>query len=559
MAGLRVLLCLGALLARQGSAGLRLLLNPSRANLSVGPNSEVLPGIHPDLEAVAIGEVHDNVTLHCGSVSGSRGLVTWYRNDSEPAFLVSSNSSLPPAAPRFSLEDAGALRIEALRLEDDGNYTCQEVLNETHWFPVQLRVASGPAYVEVNISATGTLPNGTLYAARGSQVDFNCCSAAQPPPEVEWWIQTQGIPEFLGKNLSANSFTLMLMSQNLQGNYTCSATNVLSGRQRKVTTELLVYWPPPSAPQCSVEVSSESTTLELACNWDGGYPDPTFLWTEEPGGTIMGNSKLQTLSPAQLSEGKKFKCVGNHILGPESGASCVVQISSPLLPSQPMRTCFMGGNVTLTCEVSGANPPARIQWLRNLTQPAIQPSSHYIITQQGQSSSLTIHNCSQDLDEGFYYCRAENLVGVRAANIWLSVKEPLNIGGIVGTVVSLLLLGLAVVSGLMLYYSPAFWWKGGSTFRGQDMGDVMVLVDSEEEEEEEEEKEEEKEDVAEEVEQETNETEELPKGISKHGRIHRVTALVNGNLDHMGNGFQEFQDDSDGQQSGIVQEDDKPV
>jgi hypothetical protein len=95
--------------------------------------------------------------------------------------------------------------------------------------------------VEVNISATGTLPNGTLYAARGSQVDFNCCSAAQPPPEVEWWIQTHSIPEFLGKNLSANSFTLMLMSQNLQGNYTCSATNVLSGRQRKVTTELLVY------------------------------------------------------------------------------------------------------------------------------------------------------------------------------------------------------------------------------------------------------------------------------------------------------------------------------
>lgn len=393
MAGLRVLLCLGALLARQGSAGLQLLLNPSRANLSVRPNSEVLPGIHPDLEAVAIGEVHDNVTLRCGSASGSRGLVTWYRNDSEPAFLVSFNSSLPPAAPRFSLEDAGALRIEALRLEDDGNYTCQEVLNETHWFPVRLRVASGPAYVEVNISATGTLPNGTLYAARGSQVDFNCCSAAQPPPEVEWWIQTHSIPEFLGKNLSANSFTLMLMSQNLQGNYTCSATNVLSGRQRKVTTELLVYWPPPSAPQCSVEVSSESTTLELACNWDGGYPDPTFLWTEEPGGTIMGNSKLQTLSPAQLLEGKKFKCVGNHILGPESGASCVVKLSSPLLPSQPMRTCFVGGNVTLTCEVSGANPPARIQWLRNLTQPAIQPSSHYIITQQGQSSSLTIHNC----------------------------------------------------------------------------------------------------------------------------------------------------------------------
>ena len=40
----------------------------------------------------------------------------------------------------------------------------------------------------------------------------------------------------------------------------------------------------------------------------------------------MGNSKLQTLSPAQLLEGKKFKCVGNHILGPESGVSCVVKL-----------------------------------------------------------------------------------------------------------------------------------------------------------------------------------------------------------------------------------------
>ena len=92
--------------------------------------------------------------------------------------------------------------------------------------------------------------------------------------------------------------------------------------------------------------------------------------------------------------------------------------------SQPMTTCFVGGNVTLTCLVSHANPPARIQWLRNLTQPeaTIQPSSRYVITQQDQSSSLTIHNCSQDLDGGFYFCRAENPVGVRAVDIWLSVK-----------------------------------------------------------------------------------------------------------------------------------------
>ncbi|XP_077622148.1 V-set and immunoglobulin domain-containing protein 10 isoform X1 [Crocuta crocuta] len=529
----QVLVCLGVLLARWVAAG---------------------------LEALVIGEVHENVTLHCGNISGPRGLVTWYRNDSEPVFLLSSNSSFRPAEPRFSLANASSLRITALTLQDEGNYTCREVLNETWWFQVWLQVARGPYEVEVNISSTGVLPNGTLYAARGSQVNFSCSSSSRPPPMVEWWFRApDSSPEPFGNNLAVSSFTLLLMSQNLQGNYTCLARNVLSGRRREATTELLVYSPPPAAPQCRAEMSQRQLTLQLTCRWDGGYPDPDFLWTEEPEGVAVGTSRLgvETLNQSQLSDGKKFKCVGSHIVGPELGASCVVQIRSPSLASEPMKTCFVGGNVTLTCQVSGAYPPAEILWLRNLTQPevVIRPNGHYLITQNGQSSTLTIRNCSQIPDEGYYVCRAENPVGVREVDIWLSVKEPLNIGGIVGTIVSLLLLGLAIISGLMLYYSPVFCWKVGNTFRGQDMGDVMVLVDSEEEEVEEEDAAEDEE----EEEEEADEREELPKEIHKHGHIHRVTALVNGNVDWTGNGLQALQDDSSEEQSDIVQEEDRPV
>uniref|UniRef100_A0A8C0PEF7 Ig-like domain-containing protein n=1 Tax=Canis lupus familiaris TaxID=9615 RepID=A0A8C0PEF7_CANLF len=421
--------------------------------------------------------------------------------------------------------------------------------------------AGGPYEVEVNISSTGALPNGTLYAAKGSQVDFSCNSSSRPPPMVEWQFQApDSSTETFGNNLTASCFSLLLMSQNLQGNYTCLATNMRSRRQRKVTTELLVYFPPPSAPQCWAEMSQGSLMLQLTCRWDGGYPDPDFLWTEEPGGVVVGMSKLgvKMLNQSQLSDGKKFKCVGSHIVGPELGASCVVQIRSPSLLSEPMKTCFVGGNVTLTCQVSGAYPLAKILWLRNLTQPevVIRPNGHYLITQDGQSSTLTIRNCSQVVDEGYYVCRAENPVGVREVDIWLSVKEPLNIGGIVGTIVSLLLLGLAIISGLLLYYSPVFCWKVGNTFRGQDMGDVMVLVDSEEEEEVEEENAAEEE---EEEEEEANEGEESPEEIPKHGHIHRVTALVNGNVDWMANGLQALQDNSSEEQSDIIQEEDRPV
>nr|KAF6404379.1 V-set and immunoglobulin domain containing 10 [Molossus molossus] len=203
----QVLLCLGALLARWVAAG---------------------------LEAVVIGEVHENITLHCGNISGTRGPVTWYRNDLEPTFLLSSNSSLLPAKPRFSLVNASSLHIEALSLQDEGNYTCREVLNETRWFRVWLQVASGPYQVEVNISTAGKLPNGTLYTTKGSQVDFSCTSSSRPPPMVEWWFQApESRIEFFGSNLTVSCFTLLQMSRNLQGNYTCLARNTLSRRHRK--------------------------------------------------------------------------------------------------------------------------------------------------------------------------------------------------------------------------------------------------------------------------------------------------------------------------------------
>lgn len=105
-----------------------------------GSNSLTFPCA--GLEAVVIGEVHENMTLPCGNISETRGLVTWYRNDSEPIFLLSSNSSRPPAKPRFSLVNASSLHIEALSLQDEGNYTCWEALNETRWFQVWLQVAS---------------------------------------------------------------------------------------------------------------------------------------------------------------------------------------------------------------------------------------------------------------------------------------------------------------------------------------------------------------------------------------------------------------------------------
>ncbi|XP_074062036.1 V-set and immunoglobulin domain-containing protein 10 [Macrotis lagotis] len=509
----------------------------------------------PETKAVFIGEEQENITVPCSNTSDPGGLVSWYRNKPEATFLLSSNTTLPPES-RYSLVNASSLHITGLDPQDEGNYTCQEETLGGHLeHKVQLLVASGPIQININISPTGIHPNGSFFVAKGSMVTFNCSSSSHPPPMVEWSFQSPGAnsKRFDSNKENFSSFVLYDMSPTYQGNYTCMATNMLSKRVQTVTSELLVYYPPTSAPRCWAETADLGSMLQLICQWSGGYPDPVFLWTEEPRSLILGNSSsgVETLNRSQLSDGKMFKCIGNHIV--ESGmmgANCIVQINGPTLQSEPLKTCFLGGNVTFTCQVSGANPKAKISWLRNLTQPEeeILPSSRYLITHGDSVSTLTILNCSQDVDEGYYVCRAENPVRVREVDIWLTVKKPLNIGGIVGAVVILLLLGVGIVSGFIFYYSPNICLKGNS-LRGQDSSDVMVLVDSQDEEEEDAEEEEEE-----------REEEDLPKAISRHGHIHRVTALVNGDLERMGNGLQALQDDSRETHSDIFQEEcDRPV
>uniref|UniRef100_A0A8C3P2X7 V-set and immunoglobulin domain containing 10 n=1 Tax=Cyanoderma ruficeps TaxID=181631 RepID=A0A8C3P2X7_9PASS len=156
----------------------------------------------------------------------------------------------------------------------------------------------------------------------------------------------------------------------------------------------------------------------------------------------------------------------------------------PSLESDPPQTCFAGDNVTLTCRVTEGTPAARLSWLRDITQPEveIQPGGRFLIAQEGNVSRLTIQNCSQGTDGGCYVCKAQNPVGLRELFVCLTVKQPVNIVGVVGAVVVLSILAVLTVTGVVLYYNPLLCLTGAA-FRNADSGDVLVLVDSEDDEE----------------------------------------------------------------------------
>ncbi|XP_042661667.1 V-set and immunoglobulin domain-containing protein 10 [Tyto alba] len=93
-------------------------------------------------EEVVFGKVGGSILLLCRNVSKEATEVVWFQGDphSFPP-LFSSRVTFPPDV-RFSLVDNSSLRITELRVQDEGNYTCKEVLNKTdHEHKVRLVVA----------------------------------------------------------------------------------------------------------------------------------------------------------------------------------------------------------------------------------------------------------------------------------------------------------------------------------------------------------------------------------------------------------------------------------
>ncbi|NWW22604.1 VSI10 protein, partial [Falcunculus frontatus] len=443
----------------------------------------------PGTDEVVFGQVGGSILLLCRNVSKEATEVVWFQGDphSFPP-LFSSRVSFPPDV-RFSLVDNSSLSITELRVQDEGNYTCREVLNKTdHEHRVQLLVASKsfpqlsflPLVFHIPKFIWHWWKNKKCKVALSCRISLTSALKHQnvcPNGLSEIW-HVRGKCQLLSPHCVSSSLLVI----NDPGSV---SDHVLS----------LLIDPPEATPKCWAETSSSGLMLQLFCSWPGGYPHPTLHWREEGqdlensswviSSTSSSDTHVETLNSSHLSHRKVFKCVGSHVVKQEQPA-CTVEIKLPSLESEPPQTCFVGDNVTLTCRVTESTPAARLSWLRDITQPKveIQPGGRFLIVQEGNVSRLTIRNCSQGTDSGCYVCKAQNPVGLRELFVCLTVKQPVNIVGVVGAVLVLSLLAVLTVTGIVLYYNPLLCLRACSAVpRNEDSGDVLVLVDSEDDEE----------------------------------------------------------------------------
>ncbi|KAM4746499.1 V-set and immunoglobulin domain-containing protein 10 isoform 1-T1 [Anableps anableps] len=438
-------------------------------------------------ETVQSAAPGDVVLLQCYT-GGSPTPVqtTWMKDGREIASKNGPQMDSSAKDPRLSIELNGSLSISSVIAEDSGSFQCSSTLpdNRTIRAQVKLHVSSGPDRIYTTIYPAVVLPNRTLVAERGTTLSFKCMTLSYPSQQLN--LTFSGA---LTNNTTLAStirpvldYTIENIQPKSQGVYTCSSLKPNSNHRVNNSTELLVYYIPSTHPDCMFVEAQDHSRVQLNCSWFGAYPTPKLRWGED-GDFQVAESLIVTLNRSMLHDEQKVTCRARHeLLKKENERSCSIIFRTPYPQGKPLVSALEGTNVTLTCSETQSLPTANTSWRKGQNQDPIFPGSKYILSQEGPDLKLTIVNISMD-DEPYYFCRSENALGVRELEVFLSVKASSSAytGAVIGVFIAALIVVCAFVVAKFLYSRRHTICLGGGFMQAEDRGDVMDLVESDDE------------------------------------------------------------------------------
>ncbi|XP_054628429.1 V-set and immunoglobulin domain-containing protein 10 isoform X1 [Dunckerocampus dactyliophorus] len=461
----------------------------------------------PSSETTITASPGDVVRLPCyGDGQVTPSLTTWWKEGRRLSLgETQTDAGDPPsspthAGPRLGLLEDGSLDFRWVREGDEGDYLCSAQLpgNVTWRARVLLLVASAPANVSISIVPTTLLSNGTLVTYRGSTVSFHCVASSYPSQHLTWTFRGAGAGNgSLASTAEAPwlDFRLKDIQADAQGVYSCTANNTVTHQAANKSAQLLVYYVPDRHPECTWVQSQDRTRVLFNCSWPGAYPPPTLRWAEDQGeqgaGRVFASEVTDSLTVALnrslLSGGQTVRCTAQHLaLARARERSCSFLLEPPYPEGEPLVSAQEGSNITLACTESTSTPPAATTWRRGLEHAEVVVGAKYFLSEDGPACRLTIANVSKD-DEGVYFCRSENPLGVSELEVYLTVRASSSAytGAIVGVFIAALIVGWAVVVAKVVYANRHRVCLGGAFGRphddDDDRGDVLSLVESDDE------------------------------------------------------------------------------
>uniref|UniRef100_A0A8C6YKX8 Ig-like domain-containing protein n=1 Tax=Nothoprocta perdicaria TaxID=30464 RepID=A0A8C6YKX8_NOTPE len=251
----------------------------------------------------------------------------------------------------------GALRLQAVRQEDAGEYEC-EALSEAGAASrrVLLRVGSAPRFAEDLEEVSVEI---------GERVSLPCRAEGSPPPRVTWSRQD-------GKPLRGQHGLLDVSRASLddQAIYVCEAQNEFGKIQAEVKLAITGHAAPAIAQGAPVIRALRGQPVSLPCVVLAGNPFPARHWlkqgrTVSPGGrySLRADGSLHVEQVSQEDAGN-FSCVVSNAVGSHrQDVALVVHVPPSIELGPALVTATEGSAVTLRCDATGVPPPA-VTWAK---------------------------------------------------------------------------------------------------------------------------------------------------------------------------------------------------
>ncbi|EMP34679.1 Hemicentin-2 [Chelonia mydas] len=288
------------------------------------------------------------------------------------------------ARPGIVARNGSSLRIESVRADDAGLYTCLAANPagedaKSFWVKTQ---GPGPlmcpsfwiSEVEGGSPANvrGSSETRSVTALAGGQLSLECPAAADPPPSIEWHRGGSLLQEDAHVRFLAQGRFLQIQPMGVPdgGEYSCTASHALGRTSLHFHVEIQTA---PVIKPGSLAVSATVNESALLPCESEGRPTPQLTWRKD--GLLLlpaGNPRLELLSdgslridPVQVQDMGHYLCVASSPAGSDRrGLDLRVLVLPAIAPGPSNLTLTAHSPASLACEATGL-PKPHVTWKKN--------------------------------------------------------------------------------------------------------------------------------------------------------------------------------------------------
>ncbi|CAF0748074.1 unnamed protein product [Adineta steineri] len=373
-------------------------------------------------------------------------ILQWYRSNNNYTKPIASQFDDYPVhiddfyRHKYSLLTNGSLHIDNIQLNDNDTFECRLILIDRGLLDIKdkyfitFRVNEPPRFIN--------LSNSLQIASHYSTVNFICQIYGVPVPVVTWYKileknkQTIDSEDLELLSINNQQYTIHNVDDRMAGKYRCIGKNRLATVQNdfQLLIRGSIYWRRFPESQ-TVRINS---SLNLKCEGESSEP-LQYHWLKDDvliSDIIASQDRIRTYSDGVLtinhiqpSDYGLYVCVIS-ILNSASVRSkpAIITVKYPPMPSRTRQiknlTLIRGSTGICPCLLDSYPPIQSVAWYRNGVSIRIEPKGGaYSINAE---YSLVIKSV-EDIDDGKYFCRAQNSEGFGhdSTTFYVETKEPI--------------------------------------------------------------------------------------------------------------------------------------